>query len=46
MNYGGTILFLDSLDVQKELAFGTVADVEHEVQRRLDLFPKGKRRLQ
>ncbi len=29
------------MDVQKELAFGTVADVEREVQLRLDLFPKG-----
>ncbi len=40
-NYGDKIIFQGSMDVQKELAFGTVADVEREVQLRLDLFPKG-----
>ncbi len=29
------------MDVQKELAFGTVDDVEREVKRRLALFPQG-----
>ena len=29
------------MDVQKEIAFGTTADVEREVRLRLDLFPKG-----
>jgi uroporphyrinogen decarboxylase len=29
------------MDVQRELAFGTPAEVEHEVERRLALFPKG-----
>jgi len=40
-NYGDKIIFQGSMDVQRELAFGTVADVEREVQLRLDLFPKG-----
>ena len=40
-NYGDSIVFQGSLDVQQELAFGNVADVEREVQLRLDLFPKG-----
>jgi uroporphyrinogen decarboxylase len=40
-NFGDRIVFQGSLDVQKELAFGTVADVEREVRLRLDLFPTG-----
>jgi uroporphyrinogen decarboxylase len=40
-NYGKQIVFQGSLDVQQDLAFGTVADVEREVQQRLDLFPRG-----
>jgi uroporphyrinogen decarboxylase len=40
-NYGDKIVFQGSLDVQQELAFGTTADVEKEVQKRLNLFPKG-----
>jgi uroporphyrinogen decarboxylase len=39
--YGSQIVFQGSMDVQKEIAWGTVADVEREVQRRLDLFPQG-----
>lgn len=39
--YGSKLVFQGSLDVQRELAFGTVEDVEREVQMRLDLFPKG-----
>lgn len=40
-NYGKDIIFQGSMDVQQELAFGTIEDVEREVQLRLDLFPKG-----
>jgi len=40
-NYGDQIVFQGSMDVQKELAFGTVDDVEREVKRRLALFPQG-----
>ena len=40
-NYGDKIVFQGSMDVQKELAFGTAADVEREVKRRLALFPRG-----
>jgi uroporphyrinogen decarboxylase len=40
-NYGDQIVFQGSMDVQKELAFGTVGDVEREVKRRLALFPRG-----
>jgi hypothetical protein len=29
------------MDVQKEIAFGTVEEVERDVKRRLDLFPRG-----
>jgi uroporphyrinogen decarboxylase len=39
--YGSQLVFQGSMDVQKEIAFGTVADVEREVRRRLALFPKG-----
>lgn len=40
-NFGRQLIFQGSMDVQKEIAFGTVEDVEREVQRRLKLFPKG-----
>jgi uroporphyrinogen decarboxylase len=40
-NFGDNLVFQGSLDVQRELAFGTVEDVEREVRMRLDLFPKG-----
>ena len=40
-NFGDRIIFQGSMDVQKEIAFGTVEDVEREVRRRVDLFPKG-----
>ncbi len=39
--YGGRLLFQGSMDVQKELAFGTVEEVRREVRRRLELFPEG-----
>lgn len=39
--FGSRILFQGSMDVQRELAFGTPAEVENEVRRRLDLFPRG-----
>lgn len=39
--YGDQLLFQGSMDVQRELAFGSVADIEREVKLRLDLFPKG-----
>ena len=39
--YGDKLVFQGSMDVQRELAFGTVEDVEREVKLRLDLFPKG-----
>ncbi len=39
--FGSRLLFQGSMDVQRELAFGTPAEVEREVERRLALFPKG-----
>ena len=39
--HGHELIFQGSLDVQREIAFGTPRDVEREVERRLDLFPKG-----
>jgi uroporphyrinogen decarboxylase len=39
--FGDRLLFQGSMDVQRELAFGTVEDVRKAVQRRLRLFPKG-----
>ena len=39
--YGDRLLFQGSMDVQKELAFGSADDVRREVRRRLELFPKG-----
>ena len=40
-NFGDQIIFQGSMDVQRELAFGTVEEVIKEVNLRLDLFPKG-----
>ena len=40
-NFGDRIVFQGSMDVQKEIAFGTTGDVEREVRRPLDLFPRG-----
>jgi len=40
-NFGDRLIFQGSMDVQKEIAFGTVKDVKKEVKRRLMLFPKG-----
>ena len=39
--HGSQIVFQGSMDVQREIAFGTVKDVERAVERRLDLFPRG-----
>ncbi len=39
--FGDRLIFQGSMDVQRELAFGSVADVRREVKLRLDLFPKG-----
>ena len=39
--YGDRLLFCGSVCVQTTLPFGTVEDVEREVRRRLDLFPRG-----
>ena len=39
--FGSRIIFQGSMDVQRELAWGTVGDVEKEVRRRLMLFPDG-----
>jgi uroporphyrinogen decarboxylase len=38
---GDALAFCGTMCVQTILPFGTVADVEREVRRRLDLFPKG-----
>jgi uroporphyrinogen-III decarboxylase len=40
-NFGDRLIFQGSMDVQRELVFGTPQDVEREVRRRLDLFPRG-----
>lgn len=40
-NFGDKLFFQGSMDVQKEIAFGTPEDVQKEVRRRLDLFPMG-----
>jgi uroporphyrinogen decarboxylase len=40
-HYGDRLAFCGSLCVQSTIAFGTAADVEHEVTRRLQLFPDG-----
>jgi uroporphyrinogen decarboxylase len=39
--FGERLVFQGSMDVQKEIAFGTPGDVQKEVQKRLDLFPDG-----
>jgi uroporphyrinogen decarboxylase len=40
-NFGNELVFQGSMDVQKEIAFGTPQDVIREVRRRIDLFPDG-----
>jgi len=40
-NFGDKLIFQGSMDVQKEIAFGTPNEVRKEVRRRLDLFPTG-----
>ena len=40
-NFGNRLIFQGSMDVQKEIAFGSMEDVRREVKRRLMLFPKG-----
>lgn len=39
--FGDRLTFCGSVCVQTTLAWGTPADVQREVRRRLDLFPKG-----
>ncbi|MFB3905192.1 MAG: uroporphyrinogen decarboxylase family protein [Acidobacteriota bacterium] len=39
--FGDRLVFQGSIDVQKELAFGTPQDIEREVRLRMDLFPQG-----
>lgn len=39
--FGDRLFFQGSMDVQKEIAFGTPEMVRKEVRRRLDLFPEG-----
>jgi uroporphyrinogen decarboxylase len=39
--FGRQLTFCGSVCVQTTLAWGSVEDVKHEVQRRLDLFPQG-----
>jgi len=39
--YGSELIFCGTVCVQSTLAFGTPADVEREVKRRLDLFKNG-----
>ena len=40
-HYGETLTFCGTVCVQTTMAWGSVADVEREVQRRRELFPKG-----
>ncbi|HSV30965.1 MAG TPA: uroporphyrinogen decarboxylase family protein [Atribacteraceae bacterium] len=40
-SFGDVLVFQGSMDVQKELAFGSVNEVISETQKRLDLFPEG-----
>ncbi len=40
-NVGDRLTFCGSVCVQTTMAWGTVEDVKHEVQRRLNLFPQG-----
>ena len=39
--FGDRLIFQGSMDVQKEIAFGTPEQVQKEVRRRLNLFPEG-----
>jgi len=39
--FGKDLTFCGTVCVQSTLAWGTVEDVEREIQRRLDLFPEG-----
>ncbi len=39
--YGNKLLFCGTVCVQSTIAFGTPADVEHEVKRRLEIFKDG-----
>ena len=39
--HGNDLIFKGSMDVQKEIAFGSAGDVKNEVEKRLRLFPKG-----
>jgi uroporphyrinogen decarboxylase len=39
--FGGRLCFCGSMCVQSMLAWGTPQDVEREVRRRLELFPRG-----
>ncbi len=39
--FGDRLLFQGSMDVQRELVFGSPEDVRREVRRRLGLFPRG-----
>ena len=40
-HYGEKLAFCGTVCVQTTMAWGSVSDVEREVHRRLDLFPKG-----
>ena len=40
-NFGDRLNFCGSVCVQSTIAWGTTEDVEHEVKRRLELFPDG-----
>jgi hypothetical protein len=40
-NFGDRLCFCGSLCVQSTIAWGTPGDVEREVRRRLELFPRG-----
>ncbi|MHB1484439.1 MAG: uroporphyrinogen decarboxylase family protein [Saccharofermentanales bacterium] len=39
--FGARLVFQGSMDVQKEIAFGTPDDIRREVRKRLDLFKEG-----
>ena len=39
--FGNRLMYQGTMDVQKELAFGAVADVQRELALRMRLFPKG-----
>lgn len=40
-DFGDRLVFQGSMDVQREIAFGTPEEVRKEVRRRLELFPMG-----